>query len=117
MPLQHAPRRRQPRLSWLLVGAAVTVAIWLAGSVLLALYVVAAAGFGDTYGPLIAGHGPLIWANVTGRPHCSLVRAGRQLEAVRAGLSDPRLSDPRLSDNDGDGIPDALDGHPSSPAP
>ena len=37
---RHAPRRRQPGLSWLAVGATVTVLLWLAGSGLLGLYVV-----------------------------------------------------------------------------
>src|ERR671912_2580417 len=44
---RHAPRRRQPGLSWLAVGASATVLVWLAGSALLAAYVVAAAGFDD----------------------------------------------------------------------
>jgi YihY family inner membrane protein len=51
---RHAPRRRQPGLSWLAVGAAATVVAWLVGSGLLALYVVASAGFDDTYGALTA---------------------------------------------------------------
>ncbi|CAA9378373.1 MAG: hypothetical protein AVDCRST_MAG66-122, partial [uncultured Pseudonocardia sp.] len=37
-----------------MTGAAVAVLAWLVGSGLLALYVVLAAGFDDTYGPLTA---------------------------------------------------------------
>ncbi|WP_232661573.1 YihY/virulence factor BrkB family protein [Pseudonocardia sp. TRM90224] len=108
---RHAPRRSQPGLSWLAVGASVTVLAWLAGSGLLALYVVAAAGFGDTYGPLTAVMALLIWANVTGIALLAGFALAAQLEAVRAGRPEPLLPD-----SDGDGIPDNLDEHPDSPA-
>jgi len=108
---KRAPRRRQPGLSWLAVGAGVTVAAWLAGSGLLALYVVAAAGFGDTYGPLTAVMALLLWANVTGIALLMGAALAAQLEAVRAGLPDPLLAD-----SDDDGIPDELDEHPNSAA-
>jgi YihY family inner membrane protein len=108
---RHAPRRRQPGLSWLAVGAAVTVLAWLAGSGLLALYVVAAGNFDDTYGPLTAVMALLLWANVTGVALLAGVALAAQLEAVRAGGGDPRLVD-----SDDDGIPDHLDEQPGSPA-
>lgn len=108
---RHSPRRRQPGLSWLAVGATVAVAIWSVGSVLLALYVVAAAGFGETYGPLTAVMALLIWANVTGIALLAGFALAAQLDAVRAGLPEPRLSD-----SDDDGIPDALDARSESPA-
>jgi YihY family inner membrane protein len=108
---RYAPRRSQPGLSWLAVGAAVTVLAWLAGSGLLALYVVVAAGFDDTYGPLTAIMALLLWANVTGVALLAGIALAAQLEAVRAG----RL-DPLLADSDDDGIPDELDEHPDSPA-
>lgn len=108
---RYSPRRRQPGLSWLAVGAAVTVLVWLAGSGLLALYVVAAAGFGDTYGPLTAVMALLLWANVTGIALLAGLALAAQLEAVRAGLPEPLLLD-----SDDDGIPDELDEHPESPA-
>jgi YihY family inner membrane protein len=108
---RHAPRRRQPGLSWLAVGAAATVLAWLGGSGLLALYVVAAAGFDDTYGPLTAVMALLLWANVTGVALLAGVALAAQLEAVRAGTGDPLLVD-----TDDDGIPDHLDEHPGSPA-
>jgi uncharacterized BrkB/YihY/UPF0761 family membrane protein len=83
----------------------------LAGSGLLALYVVVAAGFGDTYGPLTAVMALLLWANVTGIALLGGLALAAQLEAVRAG----RL-EPLLPDSDDDGIPDELDEHPGSAA-
>ncbi len=108
---RHAPRRRQPGLSWLAVGATVTVLLWLAASGLLGLYVVSAGNFGDTYGPLTAVMALLLWANVTGIALLAGVALAAQLEAVRAGGSDPLLTD-----SDDDGIPDHLDEQPGSPA-
>jgi uncharacterized BrkB/YihY/UPF0761 family membrane protein len=93
------------------VGAAVTVLAWLVGSGLLALYVVLAAGFDDTYGPLTAVMALLIWANLTGVALLAGLALAAQLEAVRAGQGDPLLLD-----SDDDGIPDQLDEHPGSPA-
>ena len=108
---RYAPRRRQPGLSWLAVGAAVTVLAWLVASGLLALYVVAAAGFDETYGPLTAVMALLIWANLTGIALLAGIALAAQLEAVRAGRPDPLLLD-----SDDDGIPDDLDEHPDSPS-
>ena len=102
--LRFAPRRRQPGPSWLAAGAAVTVLAWLAGSGLLAVYVVVAEGFGETYGPLTAVMALLIWANVTGVALLAGIALAAQLEAVRAGEDDPRLPD-----SDDDGIPDHTD--------
>ncbi len=107
----YSPRRRQPGLSWLSVGAAVTLLAWLAGSALLAFYVAAAGNFGDTYGPLTAVMALLLWANVTGIALLAGIALAAQLEAVRAGHQDPLLAD-----SDDDGIPDELDEHPGSPA-
>ncbi|MDQ4119617.1 MAG: YihY/virulence factor BrkB family protein [Actinomycetota bacterium] len=107
--MRFAPRRRQPGLSWLAVGATVTVLLWLAGSGLLGLYVVLAPAFGDTYGPLTAVMALLLWANVTGIALLAGVALAAQLEAVRVGQDDPRLPDA-----DDDGIPDHVDPHPDS---
>jgi YihY family inner membrane protein len=108
---QHAPRRKQPGLSWLAVGAAVTVLAWLFGSGLLAIYVAAAAGFDEIYGPLTAVMALLLWANVTGVALLAGIALAAQLEAVRSGRADPLLAD-----SDDDGIPDELDEHPNSPS-
>jgi YihY family inner membrane protein len=108
---RYAPRRHQPGTTWLAVGAAVTVLIWLAVSGLLALYVVAAPGFGEIYGPLTAVMALLLWANLTGIALLAGLALAAQLEAVRAGHADPLLPD-----SDDDGIPDELDEHPDSPS-
>ena len=68
-----------------------TVLAWLAGSGLLALYVVAAGNFDDTYGPLTAVMALLLWANVTGVALLAGIALAAQLEAVRAGRPDPLL--------------------------
>ncbi|MEU7818220.1 YihY/virulence factor BrkB family protein [Pseudonocardia sp. NPDC049154] len=109
--LRFAPRRRQPGLSWLVVGGTVTVLAWLAGSALLAGYVVLGANFDETYGPLTAIMALLLWANVSGIALLAGFALAAQLEAVRAGQGDPRLPD-----TDDDGIPDHLDEAPDSPA-
>ena len=98
---EHAPRRRQPGLSWLAVGGVLTVVTWLGVSGLLALYVVVARGLDDTYGPLTAIIALLLWANVTGIALLAGVAVAAQIEAVRAGHADLLLAD-----SDDDGIPD-----------
>ena len=108
---RYSPRRQQPGLSWLAVGAAVTLLAWLAGSALLAFYVAAAGNFGDTYGPLTAVMALLLWANITGVALLAGLALAAQLEAVRGGRPDPLLAD-----SDDDGIPDELDEHPGSPS-
>ncbi|MGH3887426.1 MAG: YihY/virulence factor BrkB family protein [Pseudonocardiaceae bacterium] len=102
--LRYAPRRRQPGLSWLAVGAGVTVLGWLIVSVLLGVYVSVADNFDDTYGPLTAVMALLLWANLTGIALLAGIALAAQLEAVRAGRIDPLLAD-----TDDDGIPDERD--------
>ena len=106
---RYAPRRRQPGLSWLAVGAAVTVLGWLVVSVLLGAYIAFADNFDDTYGPLTAVMALLLWANLTGMALLGGIALAAQLEAVRAGRINPLLAD-----TDDDGIPDELDEHAGS---
>jgi YihY family inner membrane protein len=63
---RYAPRRQQPGLSWLLVGAGVATALWWLVSLLLAAYVSESNDFGVTYGPLTGVMALLLWANLTG---------------------------------------------------
>jgi len=49
---RHAPRRNQPGLSWLMVGAGLATALWWLISLLLAAFVTQCSDFGATYGPL-----------------------------------------------------------------
>lgn len=109
MLFKFAPRRRQPGVSWLLLGGAATVLVWLITSGLLALYVAGSPAFGDTYGPLTAVIALLLWSNVTGVALHGGLALSAQLEAVRAGQRRPLLAD-----SDDDGIPDTLDEHPGS---
>ena len=100
---RHAPRRHQPGLSWLALGAGVTVVLWLAASGLVAVYVALAAGFSETYGPLAGIMALLLWATVTGVALLLGIAVAAQLEGARAGIEDPLLTDA-----DADGIPDEL---------
>ncbi|GAA4927324.1 YihY family inner membrane protein [Actinomycetospora succinea] len=100
---RFSPRRHQPGLSWLALGAGLTVLLWLAASGCVALYVALSGDFSDTYGPLAGIMALLLWAMVTGIALLLGVAVAAQLEAVRAGMGDPLLRD-----EDADGIPDEL---------
>jgi YihY family inner membrane protein len=90
---KHAPRRRQPALSWLLFGAAVATVLWWLASLLLAGYIRFSAGFGATYGPLTAIIALLLWANLTGIAIFLGLAFAAQLEARRAGSRRPAKQD------------------------
>ena len=106
-----APRRRQPGLSWLALGAALTVLLWLVASGLLAAYVALADGFSATYGPLAGIMALLLWATVTGVALLLGLAVSAQLEGLRSGIHEPLLDD-----TDGDGVPDELDHDPAGHA-
>jgi YihY family inner membrane protein len=86
---RHSPRRRQPGLSWLLVGAALSTAIWWLVSGLLAVYVNASDAFGATYGALTGIMALLVWANLTGIAFFLGLAFAAQLEGARVGAPDP----------------------------
>lgn len=90
---RHAPRRRQPGLSWLLFGAAVATILWWLASLLLAGYVRISGGFGATYGPLTAIIVLLLWANLTGVAVFLGIAFAAQLEARRVGVPRPAKQD------------------------
>ncbi|GLZ54011.1 YihY/virulence factor BrkB family protein [Actinomycetospora sp. NBRC 106378] len=98
---RFAPRRHQPGLSWLALGAGSTVAAWLVASGAIALYVSVSGEFSATYGPLAGIMVLLLWAFVTGVALLAGIAVSAQLEAVRAGVTDPLLLDA-----DDDGVPD-----------
>jgi YihY family inner membrane protein len=87
--LQRAPRRHQPDLSWLAFGSGLAVVLWLAFTGLLALYLTASQGFGQTYGPLAGTVGVLLWAFLTAVALYLGTAFAAQLEAVRAGVPAP----------------------------
>ena len=89
---RHAPRRRQPGLTWLLVGAALSTVIWWLVSGLLAFYVRGSDTF-DAYGALAGIMALLLWANLTGIAMFLGIAFAAQLEAIRAGVREPTLAD------------------------
>lgn len=90
---RHAPRRRQPGLSWLFFGAAIATVLWWLASLLLAGYVALGDNFGQTYGPLTGMMALLLWANLTGMALFGGLSFAAQLEAVRIGQHEPARPD------------------------
>lgn len=88
---EYAPRRRQPEASWLAFGALVAAGLWLAFMAALAIYLNATDQFGATYGPLAGTIGLLLWSFLTSAALLLGLSFAAQLEAVRAGVRDPRL--------------------------
>jgi len=92
--LNHAPRRRQPGLTWLASGAAVAVGLNLASTGMLALYVHESPSFGDIYGPLAGIFALLLWALISSIALFYGAALCAQLEAYRAGQHEPAYDDP-----------------------
>jgi YihY family inner membrane protein len=92
--IKRAPRRRQPEWSWISIGAGVSLALWVLFTALLALYVQTSGSFGSTYGPLTGVMALLLWANLTSIAIFLGIAFGAQLEAVHAGVPEPKLADP-----------------------
>lgn len=92
--LDYVPRRRQPALSWLALGAGVAVLLTALATVGLALYVSLSGSFGSVYGPLAGIIALLLWALLSSMSLFFGAAVCAQLEALRAGLSDPALPDP-----------------------
>jgi YihY family inner membrane protein len=90
---RHAPRRRQPALSWLVPGAALATGLWWLVSVLLAWYVRGSDAFGATYGALTGMIALLLWANLTGVALLVGLAFTAQLEASRVGAPQPAHRD------------------------
>jgi YihY family inner membrane protein len=89
-----APRRHQPSWSWLAVGSGFSVLLWFVFTGLLALYLDASSGtFGRTYGPLTGLIAILIWTFLTSLALYLGLALAAQLEAVRAGVPQPRTGE------------------------
>jgi len=86
-----SPNRRQPEPSWLAIGAGVAVVLWLAFMAILAVYIEATDSFGATYGPLAGTIGVLLWTFLTSVALFLGLAFAAQLEAVRAGVEEPRV--------------------------
>jgi YihY family inner membrane protein len=90
-----APRRHQPSWSWLAVGSGMSVLLWFVFTSLLALYLAASSGtFGRTYGPLTGVIAVLLWTVLTSLAIYLGLAFAAQLEAVRAGVPQPRTGEP-----------------------
>jgi len=92
--LDHAPRRRQPELSWLSLGAGISVVLTVLASGGLALYVRVSGSFGDVYGPLAGVMALLVWCYLASIALLFGTAVAAQMEALRAGLHDPVEPDP-----------------------
>jgi YihY family inner membrane protein len=92
--LDHAPRRRQPALSWLALGGAVSVLLTMGATGLLAAYVRLSGSFGATYGPLAGVVALLIWSLLSSIALFAGASVCAQLEFLRAGQGHPVHDDP-----------------------
>ena len=92
--LDHAPRRRQPALSWLALGSAVAVLLTMVATGLLAGYLHLSGSFGAIYGPLGGVFALLVWSLLSSTALFAGAAVSAQLEFLRAGLQDPVHDDP-----------------------
>lgn len=84
-----SPRRQQPHTSWLVVGSGVSVVLWLLTTGGLALYVDQSSSFGAIYGPLTGVMALLLWSLLSSISLFLGLSFAAQLEAFRAGVSEP----------------------------
>ena len=98
--LNWSPRRRQPSWSWLLYGAAVSVAGWALVTIVLGAALGLSSSFGETYGPLAGIVALQIWTLLSAIAIFFGAAVAAQLEAVRAGRPEPApetVPEPELS--------------------
>jgi uncharacterized BrkB/YihY/UPF0761 family membrane protein len=81
-------------MSWLAVGAGLSLLLWLLFSGGLALYVASSGSFGQVYGPLTGIVALLLWSQLTSVALLLGLAFAAQLEAVRAGVAAPAQPDP-----------------------
>lgn len=84
--MKSCPRRRQPGLSWLAVGALTAMSLWLLFTALFALYLRISNDFSVVYGPLTGIMALLLWGQFTAMAVLFGLACAAQLEAVRAGV-------------------------------
>jgi YihY family inner membrane protein len=92
--LDHAPRRRQPALSWLALGAGLSVGLSAVATGLLAAYVRLSGSFGAVYGPLGGIFALLLWSLLVSVALFGGAAVCAQLEHLRAGNTEPASADP-----------------------
>ena len=88
MIFKVAPNRRQPRFSWLLSGTVVAVVLWIVVTLSLGLFYEHAQA-GNAYGQLLGVLAVLVWAYLTGAAVLYGLAFAAELEAERAGVSQP----------------------------
>jgi len=96
--LRHSPRRRQPGWSWLIVGAGVSLVLWVVFTGLLATYLQVSQLFGAVYGPLTGVMALLLWAQLTSIAVFLGLAVTAQLEAIRTGQPAAADPDPERTD-------------------
>lgn len=92
--LRYSPRRRQPGWSWLALGGALAMLLWLAFTSALGGYMQLTDNFGIVYGPLTAVIALLLWAQLTSIAIFLSLAVAAQLEAMRAGIRCGAPADP-----------------------
>jgi YihY family inner membrane protein len=92
--LDHAPRRRQPSLSWLALGSGIALLLSMLATGLLAVYVHFGSSFGAVYGPLGGVFALLLWGLLSSIAFFYGAAVCAQLEACRAGDLEPAYADP-----------------------
>jgi uncharacterized BrkB/YihY/UPF0761 family membrane protein len=85
--LKFSPRRRQPAISWLVYGAAISVLLVVVASLVLALFFWWSTTFGDTYGPLAGMLGLLLWCLAMATAGLYGIAVTAQMEAERRAPS------------------------------
>lgn len=90
----HAPRRRQPALSWLALGAGIAVALSMLAAAAMSAYVNLSGSFGSTYGPLAGIVALLLWSLLSSISLFYGVAVCAQLEALRSHQPEPAYDDP-----------------------
>lgn len=88
--LERAPRRHQPGWSWLSMGAALAVALWVVVTIAFDVFFSVSSTFGQTYGPLAGIVALLLWSYGSSAAVLYGVAVAAQLEAVRAGVPAPQ---------------------------
>jgi YihY family inner membrane protein len=83
--LRWAPRRRQPRWSWLVFGGLIGIAGWTVVTVALNFAFRVSSSFGEVYGPLAGVVALQMWALLSAVAILLGVAVAAQLEAVRSG--------------------------------
>ncbi|HEX4403410.1 MAG TPA: YihY/virulence factor BrkB family protein [Polyangia bacterium] len=86
--LRWAPRRRQPRWSWLMLGGVIAVGGWTLMTAAFAVVFRVSSTFGQVYGPLAGLVALQLWTFFSAVAVFFGVSVAAQLEAVRSGAGD-----------------------------